>query len=142
MGLAAGLAPLIDFVFPPRCPLCGDDLAEHGALCGACWATLAIPGAPCCTACQRPFSDSQPEGLICAPCLADPPRHAGIAAGTLYNEPSRRLVLGFKHGRKLALARLMARLIAARLPATRAEVGPGWPSRPEAAILAMLKNKD
>ncbi|WP_423142420.1 double zinc ribbon domain-containing protein [Parablastomonas sp. CN1-191] len=126
MGLPAGLAPLIDFVFPPRCPLCGADLAEHGSLCAACWATLAIPGTPCCKTCQRPFPDSQEEGLICAPCLADPPRHAGIAAGTLYNAPSRQLVLSFKHGRKLALAALMARLIAARIPSTGAEPGPDW----------------
>lgn len=126
MGIAADLVPLIDFVFPPRCPLCSQDIAEHGSLCGACWATLAIPGEPCCARCQRPFADSLTGGLICAPCLADPPRHAGIAAGTLYNEPSRRLVLGFKHGRKLALAKLMARLIAARLPATGGAVDADW----------------
>ena len=51
-----------------------------------------------------------------------PPRHDGIAAGTLYNEPSRRLVLALKHGGHLALAPVMARLIAARLPF----VGPDW----------------
>ncbi len=53
---------------------------------------------------------------MCAPCLASPPRHDGIAAATLYNEASRRLVLSFKHGRAIALAPLMARLMAARLP--------------------------
>jgi ComF family protein len=55
------------------------------------------------------------DGAICAPCLADPPRHDGIAAGTLYNDPSRKLVLAFKHGRRIALAPMMARLMAARL---------------------------
>lgn len=56
------------------------------------------------------------HGAICAPCLASPPRHDGIAAGTLYNDASRRLVLAFKHGRRIALAPMLARLIAARLP--------------------------
>jgi ComF family protein len=47
--------------------------------------------------------------------MAEPPRHDGIAAGTLYNDASRRLVLSFKHGNRIALAAMMARLMAARL---------------------------
>lgn len=53
---------------------------------------------------------------ICAPCLADPPTHHGIAAATLYNDASRKLVLALKHGGRLGLARLMARLMVTRLP--------------------------
>src|SRR5690606_28517972 len=45
-----------------------------------------------------------------------PPRHDGIAAGTLYNDASRKLVLALKHGRRIALAPMLARLVAARLP--------------------------
>ena len=56
------------------------------------------------------------DEAVCAPCLATPPKHDGIAAGTLYNDASRRLVLSFKHGRRIALAPMLARLIAARLP--------------------------
>lgn len=58
--------------------------------------------------------------MLCAPCLANPPAHDGIAAATLYTEGSRRLVLAFKHGRRIALAPLLARLIAAKLPAVDA----------------------
>jgi ComF family protein len=47
--------------------------------------------------------------------MADPPRHAGIAAATLYNDASRKLVLAFKHGSRLGLAPLMARLMAAQI---------------------------
>ncbi len=57
----------------------------------------------------------------CAACLQSPPLHAGIAAGTLYNEASRQLVLKFKHGRKIAMAPMLARLIAARLQPTEHE---------------------
>ncbi|WP_435406567.1 ComF family protein [Pontixanthobacter aestiaquae] len=53
---------------------------------------------------------------MCAPCLANPPRHDGIAAGTLYNDASRKLILAFKHGRRIALADMLAKLIEARLP--------------------------
>lgn len=115
------LAPVADLVFPPRCPLCGEGLIAQAGLCADCWSELAIPGEPNCAKCQRPFGSGVPEGSICAPCLADPPRHDGIAAGTLYSDASRRLVLAFKHGRRIALAPMLARLMTARL-----EAGPGW----------------
>jgi ComF family protein len=113
--LAQVIAPVVDLVFPPRCPLCGEGLQAQTGLCADCWSDLVIPGDPSCQLCQRPFADGIADGSICAPCLAEPPRHDGIAAGTLYNDPSRKLVLAFKHGRRIALAPMMARLIAARL---------------------------
>lgn len=115
------LLPVVDLVFPPRCPLCGAALAAQDGLCAACWGTLAIPGEPSCGACQRPFPEGTAAAALCAPCLAEPPRHDGIAAGTLYNESSRKLILAFKHGRRIALAPMLARLIAARLPELEGE---------------------
>lgn len=117
MQVPGTLAPLIDLVFPPRCPLCGEGLASQGGLCAVCWADLAIPGEPSCKSCQRPLGEGTPAGAICAPCLASPPIHDGIAAATLYNDSSRRLILAFKHGRRIALAPMLARLIAGRLQA-------------------------
>ena len=117
------LAPIVDLVFPPRCPLCGAGLAAQTGLCAPCWAGLAVPGLPCCGSCQRPLASDTAAGSICAPCLAQPPRHDGIAAGTLYNDTSRRLILALKHGHRIALAPLLARLIAAQLPT---QIGPGW----------------
>lgn len=121
MGLVDGIAPLVDFVFPPRCPLCGAGLAAHGGLCADCWSALEFPGEPACELCQRPFGEGVAAGSVCAPCLASRPRHSGIAAATLYNDASRRLVLALKHGRRIALAPLLARLMAARLPAVDGE---------------------
>ncbi len=48
--------------------------------------------------------------------MAAPPRHDGIAAGTLYNDASRKLILALKHGRRIALAPLLARLMLAQVP--------------------------
>jgi ComF family protein len=115
--IARSIAPVLDFVYPPRCPACGDGVGEHGGLCAVCWDDLVIPSEPCCSACQRPFGDGGPPGVaLCGPCLAKPPRHDGIAAGTLYTDTARKLVLAFKHGRRIALAPMLARLISARLP--------------------------
>lgn len=122
MQVPASLAPVVDLVFPPRCPLCGEALAAHGGLCATCWAELVIPGEPACAKCQRPLGDDIAAGSVCAPCLASPPLHDGIAAATLYNDASRKLVLAFKHGRRIALAEQLARLIVPRLE----QVGPDW----------------
>lgn len=115
--LREALAPGVDLLFPPRCPLCGEAIAVQKGLCSDCWAELAIPGDPSCATCQRPlrhdFSDGESQ---CAPCLANPPRHDGIAAGTLYNDASRQLILSFKHGRRIGLAPTLAQLMVARLP--------------------------
>jgi len=51
--------------------------------------------------------------------LATPPRHDGIIAATRYNDAARKLVLDFKHGRKIALARFLGRLMASQLPEDR-----------------------
>ena len=116
MKLAEAFAPLVDLVYPPRCPACGEGIAAQDGLCAGCWGELVFPGEPACTRCQRPFGTAAAEGAICAPCLANPPRHDGIAAGTLYNDASRKLVLAFKHGKRIALAPMLARIAAARLP--------------------------
>ena len=116
-NLAQTTAPIVDLIYPPRCPLCGGSIAAQQGLCSTCWSELHIPGEPCCVACQRPFGGgSVTDGALCAPCLSAPPNHDGISAGTLYNPASRKLVLAFKHGRRIALAPMLARLIAARLP--------------------------
>lgn len=124
------LTPLIDLVFPPRCPLCGEALASQGGLCAGCWSKLAIPGEPACARCQRPFPDTigagsaskaEQSGMVCAPCMASPPRHQGIAAATLYTDASRDLVLAFKRGKRIALAGLLARLMVQQIPALEGE---------------------
>jgi ComF family protein len=116
MQLHPLLVPVADLIFPPRCPLCGEALLAQSGLCAGCWAELAVPGEPCCPSCQRPFAEDTLAGTICAPCLSDPPRHDGIAAGTLYNDASRKLILALKHGRRIALAPLLGRLMLGQLP--------------------------
>jgi predicted amidophosphoribosyltransferase len=63
------------------------------------------------------------QGGVCAPCLSAPPLHDGVAAATVYGDATRKLVLAFKHGGKVGLAGLMARLMIARLQAGVLQVG-------------------
>jgi ComF family protein len=114
--LAGVFRPLVDFIYPPRCPLCGAAVARQDGLCADCWGALAFPGEPCCTTCQQPMKPaSQARSLQCGACAEHPPLHARVSAATLYNDTSRQLVLNLKHGHKIALAGLMGRMMAARL---------------------------
>lgn len=111
------LLPIVNAVYPPRCPACGCSIGTQSGLCPDCWASLVVPAGPGCASCQRPMETDAIGGeIVCAPCFQAPPRHDGIAAATLYGDTSRKLVLAYKHGRKLGLAPLLARMIAARLP--------------------------
>jgi len=121
MNIGQALAPLVDLIYPPRCPSCGEGLASQGGLCASCWDQLEFPGDPSCVRCLRPFREEAPEDRICDHCRAAPPVHDGIAAGTIYNPASRKLVLAFKHGGKIALAPLLARMITGRMPELEGE---------------------
>ena len=121
MALIKALSPVVDLIYPPRCPACGTALAAQAGLCAGCWGDLVMPGAMACRGCALPMVAAADDD-ICGTCRETPPHHDGLAAATLYTEGSRRLLLGFKHGRKLALAPVMARLMAARLAAMMPEI--------------------
>jgi len=115
--LAAGLRPLVDLVYPPRCPLCGKAVLEQGGLCVDCFGELETPRDPACASCQYPLKGAAAaKSEICRACRRNPPCHSGIHAATVYNDASRRLLLSFKHGGRIALADLMARLMSLRMP--------------------------
>lgn len=89
-----GIRPLVDLVYPPRCPSCGAATADQGALCVDCWGGLEFPKA------EAASDGAHPSGVI---------------AATLYNDMSRGLLLKFKHGGKIALAPLLGKMIASRI---------------------------
>lgn len=95
--LAKQFAPVVDGLYPPRCPSCGVAIASQAGLCGECWSTLDVP--------------AHTEALG---------HNVPIYAATYYNDTSRKLVLAYKHGGRIALAPLLARLIAAQLPEPQA----------------------
>lgn len=115
--LAESLRPIVDLVYPPRCPLCGDAIAAQVGLCVDCWDKLDVPSEPACPTCQKPMGHSAAAQFNqCLTCTLKPPRHAGIFAATIYNDASRQLILNYKHGGKINLARLLGQLMAGRIP--------------------------
>ena len=101
---------LLDFALPPRCAGCAEVSEEVGAFCPACWRRLEWLGNGGCQCCGLPLAGTEAE--LCARCLADPPKLDRIRAAVAYDDVPRSVALRLKYGRKVALARTMARYMA------------------------------
>ncbi len=95
-AMAAGRR-VIDVLLPPRCLACGEIVAADGALCPACWSTVAFIAPPCCRRCGVPFAFDPGAGVECGECARRPPPFDRARSALRYDDASRPLILGFKH---------------------------------------------
>lgn len=114
--LRRGVGRLLDLVLPPRCLACGTEVGAPGALCPGCWQGVRFIAPPHCARCGLPF-DYDPTGggtadLACGACLARPPDFDRCRSVFAYDDASRSLVLGFKHGDRTDCAAAFAQWLA------------------------------
>ena len=101
---------MLDFALPPRCPACGVIVAQVDNFCADCWRQIEFLGSGGCDTCGLPLQATEAEQ--CAACLAKPPRIQRTRAAVAYDDLSRGLAIRLKYGRKVAIARTMARYMA------------------------------
>ena len=101
---------VLDFALPPRCAGCGVIVDEVHSFCADCWKQIEFLGSAGCVTCGTPLEATDDER--CALCLAKPPRIGRTRAAVVYDELSRSLALRLKYGRKVAVAKTMARYMA------------------------------
>lgn len=94
----------VDIVLPPRCPVNGQIVDAQGMISHDAWAQLEFISSPYCDHCGAPFEFEMNSDGKCIDCLNNPPVHDGARAALRYNETSRDLILGFKHGDKTHIA--------------------------------------
>ena len=107
------LAPVIDYVLPPRCPGCGAIVEADHRFCVSCWRQLEFLTGEGCARCSIPLGVN--DGLSCGRCLANPPAFDGVVAAVAYGEIARRVALRLKYSRRPGLARTIAVAITPRL---------------------------
>jgi ComF family protein len=100
----------LDFALPPRCAGCGTIVEEVHSFCAECWKQIDFLGGAGCVTCGTPLEATDAER--CALCLAKPPRIGRTRAAVVYDDLSRGLALRLKYGRKVAVAKTMARYMA------------------------------
>src|SRR5262245_27066975 len=97
----------LDFALPPRCAGCGIIVGDVHRFCPDCWKQIEFLGEGGCKTCGIPLAPTDVD--TCAVCLARPPRIARIRAAVAYDDLSRGLAIRLKYGRKVAIAKTMAR---------------------------------
>ena len=100
---------LLDFALPPRCAACRTIVDEVDIFCATCWGEVEFLSGGCVT-CGLPLAGTDAEQ--CAACLAAPPLISRTRAAVAYGPIARQLALRLKYGRKVAVARTMARYMA------------------------------
>lgn len=89
---------ILDVVLPPRCPLSGEIVDAQGMLAPESWASLQFISDPVCSACGLPLELHIEGEAKCVACLKIPPVYGKGRSALVYDDISRDLILGFKHG--------------------------------------------
>ncbi|WP_372423942.1 ComF family protein [Salinarimonas chemoclinalis] len=105
------LARLVDVIYPPACPSCGEALAEAPGLCAACWRALTFLERPWCARLGTPFPVEIGEGALSPAAIAAPPPFDRARAAVAYEGGARVLVHKLKYGDRLDLAQTLARMM-------------------------------
>jgi len=100
----------LDFALPPRCAGCGTIVVDVHSFCPDCWKDIDFLGEGGCSTCGIPLQAT--EQRTCGACLARAPRIARTRAAVVYGDLARGLAIRLKYGRKVAIARTMARYMA------------------------------
>jgi ComF family protein len=99
---------VLDLLLPPLCLACDEPVGGTATLCTTCWKQIQFIAPPLCACCGTPFDIPVEAGTMCGACLLQAPRYASARTAMLYDEASRKLVLGFKHGDRTYAAKALA----------------------------------
>ena len=101
----------LDFALPPRCAGCGTIVGDVHSFCPDCWKEVEFLGEGGCSTCGMPLQAT--DQTTCGACLARAPRIARTRSAVAYGDLARGLAIRLKYGRKVAIARTMARYMVA-----------------------------
>ena len=105
------ISKIVEFIFPPACPIGGTPVETHGELCGDCWSCFDWIDGPHCACCGYPFPDDYEAaaGALCPVCASGKNDLEYVRAACIYDDMSRSVMLPFKHGGRIKFARFMSR---------------------------------
>jgi ComF family protein len=87
-----------DMIWPPRSLLSDGRVARAGTIEADLWQALDFLYGSCCSMCGIPLPQATTPESVCPVCLASPPQTRFMRAALAYDELSKPLILGMKHG--------------------------------------------
>ena len=104
-----GMQALLHLVYPPRCLTCDARVTTDFGLCAQCWRDTPFITGLVCSKCGTPLpGDDRADEVLCDDCLTIARPWSTGRAALLYRDNARKLILAFKHGDRIDLARPMA----------------------------------
>lgn len=104
----SAIKSVLEFLFPPACPLCGTPVSIHGELCADCWTSFNwIDGAKCIR-CGYPFAIDM-DNAMCPVCASGKCELDWIRSACVYDDASRMAMLPFKHSGRILYSCFMSR---------------------------------
>lgn len=112
---------LIDFVLPPRCPLCSAqvDSPDSPSLCASCFSEVTFITPPYCLKCGTPFASQTEESHLCGQCMAGTNAYDMARAIYAFSGSAREAIHAFKYRKKTYLAKILIGLMEGRPPPLR-----------------------
>ena len=100
----------MDVLLPPHCLTCDNPVGAPGQFCPACFARTGFVTAPLCDVCGVPFEAVGQGGLdaVCEGCRLHPPPWGAARAALRYDDQARRILMPFKYGDRVEVARALA----------------------------------
>lgn len=86
----------LDIVLPPLCLSCDAPLADHDALCPACWRQIRFIRAPLCDHLGIPLAYDTGAPMLSAAAIANPPVYDRARAVAAFDGPMRKLIHDLK----------------------------------------------
>lgn len=102
---------LLNFIFPPQCPICKTRVQNVHTLCNECFGHIRFISKPYCDKCGRPFEFQITEEYLCGTCLTKKQIFHKARAVFKYDDFSKRLILPFKHSDHIELTALLTNLL-------------------------------
>ncbi len=88
--------------------MCDEPVGDRTTLCPDCWKQIQFIAPPFCACCGAAFDIPVSEGTLCGACLNEAPHFKSARAAMLYDDGSRKLILGFKHNDRTYAAKALA----------------------------------
>ena len=99
---------VLNLLFPPTCPGCGDFVEKSGTICAKCWQKLHFITKPYCPVMGTPFVYDMGDGFLSGEALASPPPFTRARSAVAHFGLARTLVTRLKYGDRTDLAPSMA----------------------------------